>query len=276
MNKLDLMVFNVGHGLSVALIERPQNYVTLVDLGADTGFTPLKYLRLKMNLRPDVVYITHPHADHIEDVETALEKDFRPLGIFYQDYDWADVKKREKKELAYKVDKFQELIGAVPRRSYSGSAELKFWRYTPEKAKEFFGETTYVNNSSLFIIYKWRSFKVAVAGDLESDGMNGMLNTDGFVADAKGTDILIPSHHGHKNGFPSGWVEKISRPHLSIISVQERDPSVDSRYSKPEFARGVSLDGETRYALTTRADGNILVSMFYGDDGGAKWTFSSF
>ena len=95
MNKLELIVFNVGHGLSVALVERPENYVTLIDLGAETGFTPLKHLSLKMKLKPDIVYITHPHADHIDDVGTALTKDFRPLGIFYQDYDWEDVKKRE-------------------------------------------------------------------------------------------------------------------------------------------------------------------------------------
>lgn len=71
MNQLELMVFNVGHGLSVALVERPENYVMLVDLGADSGFTPLKHLSLKLRIKPDVVYITHPHADHLDDVETA-------------------------------------------------------------------------------------------------------------------------------------------------------------------------------------------------------------
>src|SRR5713226_8604649 len=116
MDKLKLMVFNVGHGLSVALVERPENYVTLIDLGAETGFTPLKVLALKLKLKPDVLYITHPHADHLDDVETALEEDFRPLGLFYQDYDWEDVKKREKKELAYKIDDFLKLQRKVPFR----------------------------------------------------------------------------------------------------------------------------------------------------------------
>jgi glyoxylase-like metal-dependent hydrolase (beta-lactamase superfamily II) len=75
-----------GQGLSVALIERPENYVTLIDLGSSTGFTPLKHLTFKYNLRPDVLYITHPHADHITDVETAIDPQFRPLGIHYQTY----------------------------------------------------------------------------------------------------------------------------------------------------------------------------------------------
>lgn len=140
MNQLELRIFNVGHGLSVALVERPENYVTLIDLGAETGWTPLKYLSLKLKLKPDVLYITHPHADHLDDVETALEQDFRPLGLHYQDYDWADVKKREKKEFAYKIDDFLALQKVVPFRNYNGSAELKYWRYTPEDAKKEFGD----------------------------------------------------------------------------------------------------------------------------------------
>jgi hypothetical protein len=45
MDSLDLRVFDVGQGLSVALIENPAHYVTLVDLGSNTGFTPLKHLK---------------------------------------------------------------------------------------------------------------------------------------------------------------------------------------------------------------------------------------
>jgi len=222
-----------------------------------------------MKLRPDVLYITHPHADHLDDVETALDKDFRPLGIYYQEYDWEDVKKREKKELAYKVDKFKELIDVVPRT-------LKCWRYTPAVSKKQFGDTTYVNNSSLFVIYTWRDFKISITGDLESDGMQGTLDTKEFCTDAKGTDILIPPHHGHTNGFPTDWVSKVGKPHVSIISVQERDQHVDGRYSKPDFARGVTFGGQTRYRLTTRSDGSIVVEMSYGSDGRAKWSFQSF
>lgn len=275
MNKLELIVFNVGHGLSVALIERPDNYVTLVDLGADTGFTPLKYLSLKLQLRPDLLYITHPHADHLDDVETALDKKFRPLGLHYQEYDWADVKKREKKELAYKVDKFVELQGVVPYAGYGGSATLNYWRYTPDAAKENFGDATYVNNSSLFLVYKWRDFKIAIAGDLESDGIDGMVAAKAVQGAASNTYILIPAHHGHANGFPTEWVEKMGKPYVSIISVQERDESVDSRYQSSDFAKGVTFEGETRYALTTRSDGSILVTMWYENNGRAYWTFES-
>jgi hypothetical protein len=184
------------------------------------------------------------------------------------------VKNREKRELAYKVDKFKELIAAIPNKNYGGSASLEAWRYTPQCAKKHFSATNYVNNSSLFIVYKWRGFKISVAGDLESDGMAAMVASEEFQASARGSYILIPSHHGHVNGFPAEWVSRMGKPYVSIISVQERDPCVDSRYFSPEFARGVSFGGKTRYALTTRADGGIEVEMWHDDDK-AKWNFSA-
>ena len=143
----------------------------------------------------------------------------------------------------------------------------------PAKQQKF---KTYVNNSSLFFVYKWKDFKIAIAGDLESDGMTGMVGTKAVQDAAKATDILLPPHHGHKNGFPTEWIEKMGKPYVSIISVQERDQSVDSRYNSSNFAQGVSFGGETRYSLTTRADGNILVTMWYGGDGKPKWKFESF
>jgi beta-lactamase superfamily II metal-dependent hydrolase len=276
MNQLELIVFNVGHGLSVALVERPENYVTLIDLGADSGFTPLKHLALKLKLKADVLYITHPHADHLDDVETASDETFRPLGLHYQVYDWADVKKREKADLAYKVEDFVELQKKIPFRTYSGSASLKYWRYSPADAKTYFGDATYVNNSSLFLVYQWKDFKIAIAGDQESDGMDGIVGTKAVQDAASGAYILIPPHHGHTNGFPAQWVEKIGKPFVSIISVQERDLSVDSRYSSPDFAKGITFGGITRYALTTRSDGSMRVTMWYDVDNKCMWKFEAF
>lgn len=277
MDSLDLRVFNVGQGLSVALTENPEHYVTLFDLGANSGFTPLKHLSLRLKLKPDVVYITHPHADHINDVETALDGSFQPLGINYQSYDWSDVKKREKPELRDKIDKFVELIGKVPFRKYAGAAKLEEFYYTPQQAKDKFGEASYVNNSSVFFVYTWREFKISIAGDLESDGMAAFVAADNVQRAAKSTYILIPPHHGHKNGFPTEWVANMGKPHVSIISVQSRDPNVDPRYSSPDFARGVkwNADPGTCYTLTTRSKGHILVQMSYGQSGNAQWSFRS-
>ena len=76
MDRLELILYDVGHGLALSLIEYPEKYVTQIDLGSQGGFSPLKYLSRSRNLRPDVLYITHPHADHLSDVG---KLEYRPV-----------------------------------------------------------------------------------------------------------------------------------------------------------------------------------------------------
>jgi len=272
MDMLELILFRVGHGLSLALIEHPANYVTLVDLGADSGFTPLKYLALIRRLRPDVLYVTHPHADHLADVETALQEHFRPDAIYYHDYDWRDVAAREKPECRWLVTQFQKLIATIPMRRYNGAAELNEWYYPVDIARKHFGDAAYVNASSLFLIYTWKDFKISIASDQESSVAEGYLKTEGFLKEASGTNILIAPHHGHKNGFPCSWPSIIGKPAITLISVQERDPHVHTGYSSAAFASGVPIDGKTRYSLTTRQDGNLFVRMWY-ENSKPVWSF---
>lgn len=272
MKKLELIVFHVGFGLSVALIEHPANYVTLIDLGHSIGFTPLKYLGLKRNLRPDILYVTHPHADHISDVKTALNSTFAPDSIYHQPYDWNDVAGREKPDCRWMIQDFKQLIANVPHGNYSGKATLKCWHCTPSNAKKKFGDARHVNASSLFIVYTWKDFKIAIAGDQETDVLEAFIQTSAFAREAKDADLLIAPHHGHKNGFSPLWPSVIGKPYLTLISVQDRDPHVADGYRKPEFARGVEIDGTNRYTLTTRTDGNIFVTMSYGN-GNPQWSF---
>jgi competence protein ComEC len=273
VNKLELILFNVGHGLSVALIEYPENYVTLIDLGSEEYFSPLIYLSDERKLRPDVLYITHPHGDHISDVDIAFDYRRRPDYICYQNYDWDDVKAREKESLRSKIDSFLNLVGEVPSGSYGGNGSLTAWSWSPVKAKETFEENTYINNSSYFIIYQWRDFKIAVGGDHHSDAMELLCENDKFKENAKNSDILIAPHHGHMEGYPALWTKNIGKPYISLISIQEEDPSIASPYQSENFAKGVVINGETRYTLTTRKDGIINVSMWYDAYNKSTWSF---
>ncbi len=276
MERLELIVFNVGHGLSVALIERPENYLTLIDLGCSDDFSPFEYLLNTMKLYPDILYITHPHGDHLRDIGSVISSKQQPTYIDVQNYDWKDVEQREKKELKETLNSYISYINRAKRGSYSGSASLKYWRYPPADAKKTFGETTYINNSSLFLIYTWNSFKIAIPGDLHSDVVENFIEYEEFKNAALGTDLLIAPHHGHKEGFTSLWGEKIGKPYLTLVSVQENDQHIASGYSKPDFARGIYIDGKTRYILTTRQDGHIKVTMYYDQQKKPMWNFTTF
>lgn len=275
MNELEFILFNVGHGLSATLIEHPERYVTVVDLGSEGHFSPLKYLADTRRLRADVLYITHPHGDHISDIETVYSSSCCPNYVFYQDYDWDDVINRERKELRDKVRKYVRFITAISKGLYAGSASLSYWRWTPKNAVEAFGENRYINNSSLFLIYKWKDFKIAIAGDHETDAMERLCGHSEFVEQTKGADILVAPHHGHKQGYTSLWPQEIGKPYVTLVSVQSRDPNVASDYQSQDFAKGVEIGGEKRYCLTTRSEGNISIRMWYNAVGEPKWRFDT-
>lgn len=273
MNQLELYLFNVGHGLCSVLIERPENYVVAVDLGSSEDFHPLLHLQ-KMKLRPDILYITHPHADHLEGIHAIHPSVCPPDYIHYQEYDWEDVKQRERASHRTTIDTFTRYTESILQGDYNGSAKLTAWRYTPEQAKDLFGETDYVNNSSLFIVYKWNNFKIAIAGDQHTNAMESLCKDEKFIKSAMGTDIFIVPHHGHKQGYTSLWPKVMGKPYLTLASVQDRDPHVCSEYQSSDFAKGWTIDGVPRYCLTTRKDQHIKVNMWY-NNGTPTWSFES-
>ena len=69
---LKFITWDVEHG-SAAYIRTPNGKHIAIDLGArratDSGFSPLVHLRKNWGIQElDLVVITHPHLDHIEDI----------------------------------------------------------------------------------------------------------------------------------------------------------------------------------------------------------------
>ena len=207
IEKFELILHNVGQGLAVSFIEYPSKYVTHVDLGAKEDYSPLIYLDREYHVYPDIIYITHPHADHLSEVERLfyILSAHENVLLHYQDYDWDDVKKREKADKRHLIDMFLTVKNKASRGNYQGSCELTSWRYSPENAKSNFGEDSYVNNSSINIVFKWGAFKIYVGGDLETDAIKKSVSENKFSSSVKGTDLYIAPHHGHANGFTYDW-----------------------------------------------------------------------
>ena len=275
MEKLELIMYNVGHGLAISLIEYPDKYVTQIDLGSDYNFSPLRYLSQSRQLRPDILYITHPHGDHLSDIENAFVPQFHTNYLHYQEYDWNDVESREKPERRHLIKLLRELTRSVPSGGYQGGGSVKVWRCTPENAASTFSQSSYINNSSLCIIYRWKAFKISIFGDLESTAMERLINYKDFQNDANNTYILIAPHHGHVQGYTSDWPVVLGKTYVNLISVQSRDSNIASGYSSNDFAKGITFAGKTRRRLTTRNDGTIVATMYYGSDSRPKWSFTS-
>ena len=262
MNELQLKVFNVGHGLSVMIREIPNNFITLFDLGADANMSPLNYLR-KRELIVNQLYITHPHGDHISEIDKLLYASYQPKRFYIQEYDWDDVASREQEHLREKVKILKTIKNTIPNGIDSGFGNFKFWHYTPKLAKEIFGENNYINNSSIAGVYTWRDFKIVILGDLETEALKRYCLFDDFIKIAKNPTIFIAPHHAHNSGFPELWVEKIGKPDITIASIKESDPHICKKYESSDFNNGLTIQGKTRYCLTTRNDGTITVNMYY-------------
>ena len=75
-------------------------------------------------------------------------------------------------------------------------------------------DNAYTNNSSLITIVKYRNYTIAVTGDMETEGMESILEYDPFLAKAiagtkhePGVNFLICPHHGLPSGFCQAWFD---------------------------------------------------------------------
>lgn len=273
MGNLSVTVFNVEHGFC-AFIKSPTGRTLLIDCGRTAKFSPIKYIvdnELKDVVSEGKFYFTkfilsHPHGDHLEDID--MLKSYPPKIIFRQSgYDWDKVKEANTKtgeEMVNTYKAWQETY-TEPATEIDWGFDLYHADYlTPSKAKEL-EEAKMVNNSSVPVIITYKGTecqeKFLFAGDLEEKGWKELLSRKSFQAAISGTDFLITSHHGHTSGYCKEIFEHIGKPIINIVSAHSGDESVEAAYSKNENAHGVTINGATRYMLTTRNDGSITIKV---------------
>lgn len=77
-------------------------------------------------------------------------------------------------------------------------------------------------------------------------------------------DVLVAPHHGRESAYHSDFVSWVN-PRITIISDTNKiGASASSKYSN--MSRGWEVNGEKRYCITTRNDGNIKVVFGESDD----------
>lgn len=238
------VIFNVEHG-ACAFLRTPSNHALLIDCGCTEKFSPVLYIA--QNELPTVtvwnflyrltkLIVTHPHDDHIEDIETLTKK--CPPGILLrQRYDWEEVKTEEGGDYdnldTYTdwQDKYNE---PVTEPDYGMTIESFY--LTPEDAKKV-DEHKYLNNSSIATVATVQGSKYTekflFGGDMETAGWEALLkNNFQFKAAVKGVDFYIASHHGHESGFSQALYDAMGKPILNLVSIHHNDEHIDGRYSQ--------------------------------------------
>jgi beta-lactamase superfamily II metal-dependent hydrolase len=191
--------------------------------------------------------VTHPHDDHIGDVETVKEK-CPPALLLRQKYDWEDVKTAEADyDNLDTYRDWQSTYNTTPFVFPDYGIKVESFMLSPEQAKAV-DESKYINNSSIVTIVTVTGTqhleKFLFGGDMETAGWEALLKQPRFKEAVKGVDFYIVSHHGHQSGFSEALYAAMGKPILNIVSIHNYDEHIDDRYRQEAYAIGTTaLDG---------------------------------
>lgn len=280
MHTLKLIIFDVEHGFC-GYILTPNGYSLMVDCGARPDFSPVDYLlsnssiyfpRLFQNKQLTKLIVTHPHGDHIQDIQNLHEK-LSPAFLYrtelssYMKED-LDLVLREKQDSNLKLyrEKLDEAYIYKPVELPDwGVVKRTYFSLTPDEAR-LVDPAKVINNTSIVLLLECYGRKILYGGDLETAGWEALIkyNKKNFKEKVAGVDIFMAPHHGHKSGFSKELFDIMGKPLVNIVSKNSEvgETDVHSDYSNENFSRGLILNNQVRRKLTTRNDGSIIIDIY--------------
>ena len=279
---LKLITWNVEHG-SASYIQTPSGTHVVVDLGAatvgDANFSPLQYLKRAWGVSQlDLVVITHPHLDHIEDILNFDDLNprilVRPRHLTAEDV-WGGNRQATPGTQSV-IRKYLEI-----NERYSGpinplddpsapanNGGVSFQYFTSHQCP-----TANLNNHSVVTVVSYGGVKFLLTGDNEAVSWDELLQRRDFAEAIQGVHVLVAPHHGRASGFHSDLFSYFN-PLLTIISDGRfLDTSATSRYSAVTTGctvrrrNGPSL---VRKCVSTRNDGVIHVEVSNASSSGPR------
>jgi beta-lactamase superfamily II metal-dependent hydrolase len=269
---LYLRLWDVQYG-SAAYLKTPNGKNIVQDLGIGalkTGlatFSPLLFIKNRMNVdQLDEVIITHPHADHIKDIENFDTLNpkvlYRPKHLTEAEIVAAN--RTEDRDL---VDKYIEISRRYDETVPASDSPLQTENNGGASIQVFQSSGcahSNINNHSIVTVISYAKSKVILPGDNDEASWQELLGRSSFKQAIEGTDIFIASHHGMESGFCKDLFEYI-HPKLVIISngrftnsrCMERYNEVASGWNVHKREGGIV----EKKCLTTENDGNIEIAM---------------
>ncbi len=243
--KLHVVFCDVGQG-DATFIRTPRGIDILIDGGPDDSV-----LNCLNNHMPfwdrtiEVVFLTHPHADHLNGVLSTLK---RYDVIHYV---------RQKGEISSDLAKVEKAILADKKLSaklFAKGSSLKikdgvgFFTLWPENSSLILNEKNLdINGYSLIELVRYGKFKVLITGDATSSVQDKVVIGVGQIS------VLRIAHHGSKTGLDSKIVREL-RPDLAVISVGAKN-----RYGHPSPKILALLEQFGIKTLRTDQDGEIEI-----------------
>ena len=273
---LTLRVWNVQHG-SAAHIRTPNGQHIVVDCGSSETESPLRALQREINYAQlDMAIITHPHLDHISDIEDLNNLNprilVRPDHLTREDILPNDTQLGSSARLV--VENYIQLESRYrfpledpsgdPREPLSNGG-VEITNFCPSQCSR-----TNLNNHSVVSLIEYAGCKILLPGDNESPSWEELLLRLDFRIGIRDVDVLVAPHHGRDSGFYRELFSYFT-PRLTIISDgRSVDTSATARYSA--VTQGWTVHkraggSEERKCVTTRSDGTIDVAISLQPDG---------
>ena len=209
INQDRVIFYDVGQGDASLILY--QGVKILIDGGPnynlDTHLSSDIFFR---NCHFNLVVLSHPHADHLSGLHRALERcTYKKL--------WFD-------DLNYKsklLENFKQLIqknfANVNKGDFLRFNDVKIYVIWPEEQNY---ESENINNSSIVVLVKIKSFEILYMGDLEVESIK-LIDTKNLMGLIDyPLEIYKVSHHGALNGHYLPFL-LLLKPKSCVISVGE-------------------------------------------------------
>ncbi len=240
MANVEMIVWDVQHGNAI-YVKTPNNKNLVFDLGVgdysgkNRSFSPLIKLWQSYNVRHlDYVLITHPHLDHIDDIENLASFNpvvlHRPVNLT-RDIIMPGVRNLDRSKFEtyfnfhenYNIDISGTSEDLSIPANYGG---ISFKHFTTPSLP-----ISNINNHSIITILEHVGIKVIIPGDNEFASLDILMKQNDFREAIRNCDVLIAPHHGRESAYHSDFM-RLANPRITIISDGSYcDTSANPKYS---------------------------------------------
>lgn len=240
-NNLNIHFIDIGQGDS-SLIQY-KNINILIDSGPnDSEEKLIRYLK-KYNVKQlDYVIATHPHEDHIGNMDAILDEfDVKKFLAPYVEYESSDFDNMIR-ELKEKNMTIQPIDASSSKLFLESNTYLEFLHPT---------NITYENTNNYSLIIKLNHFSHSFlfTGDAELEAELSLIKKD---FDLK-SDILKVAHHGSSSSSSLDFLNAVN-PSVSIISC-----GINNKFKHPHLSTLQNLQSINSKIYRTDEDGSLIL-----------------
>jgi beta-lactamase superfamily II metal-dependent hydrolase len=261
-----LEVFDVEHG-ACALITTSNGKRVMIDCGhnAATNWRPGSALVAAGIHWLDRLYVTNFDEDHVSGYPNLLDN--VRIGALYRNPSVAPSIIRQLKTedgmgvgIERLVLSMEHVFTGGPPPDIEDYGDTSFSVYWNNYG--FLGGFTDENNLSLVVFVTCGQHKFIFPGDMEREGWLQLLWNPSFVAELRGVNVFVASHHGRENGYCEEVLDLC--PGIEVVVISDKKMGHQSQETIEwyrAYARGFNYNGDIRRVLTTRRDGRMFFSV---------------